>query len=192
MGVNPKTGASLKRAVFIDRDGVLNHAIDRGPGFFVKGKEARWTAPYRHYEFKLKDDAAGTLKKFGELGFLRIVVTNQPDLGYGLISKKDYDLIMSDLKKLPLDDIFVCLHGRDDGCECRKPKPGMLLEAAKKWGINLGDSFMIGDASIDVEAGRAAGCTTILVDYERNKNVAADIRVQNLAETVHCIHEDIH
>ncbi len=195
MGINAKARVFLKparagrRAVFVDRDGVLNHTIDRGNGFFVKGREVRWTAPYRHREFKLKDDAAETLNKLGDLGFLRIVVTNQPDLAYGLISKKEYDLIMADLTKLPLDDIFVCLHGRDDGCDCRKPKPGMFLEAAKKWEIDLAGSFMIGDALIDMEAGKAAGCKTILVEYERNKGAAADVRVQNLLEAVRYIRE---
>ena len=123
MGISPETGAFLKRAVFIDRDGVLNHAIDRGSGFFVKGKEVRWTAPYRHHEFQLTEAVAETLEQLGGLGLLRIVVTNQPDLAYGLISKKEYDLIMADLKRLPLDDVFVCLHRRDDGCACRKPNP---------------------------------------------------------------------
>ena len=184
MGINSKTDTVLRRAGFLDRDGGINDTVDRGENFFVKGKQVRWTAPYSYGEFKFKSGVAESLKKFGELGFLRIIVTNQPDVKYGFISKKEYDLIMSDLQSLPLDDIFVCLHARDDGCECRKPKPGMIVEAAKKWGIDLGKLLMIGDAEIDMDAGKAVGLRTILMDYEHNKDVAADVRVKNLSEAV--------
>ena len=192
MGINSKTDTVLRRAVFLDRDGVINDTVDRGENFFVKGKQVRWTAPWRHDEFHLKNGVATALKELGRSSFLKILVTNQPDVIYENMSQLEYDKIMADVKKLPLDDIFVCAHGRDDGCECKKPKPGMLLEAAKKWGIDLQNSFIVGDSESDVKAGQAAGCKTILIDDSQNKDIAADIHVTNLSEAVEYIYENIH
>lgn len=151
------------RAVFIDRDGVLNDMVERPAGFIVHGKEFRYTAPFSYTEFKLRNGVSVVLGQLSAAGFMRILVTNQPDIRYGMLPIHEHAKIMEDVKKLPLDDIFVCMHGRDDGCECKKPKPGMLLEAARKWGISLEDSWMIGDSKVDVLAGQAAGCKTILV-----------------------------
>lgn len=170
MGNNPKTDAVLKRAVFLDRDGVIN---DLGDGH----------APFKYDEFKIKNGVRGALDGLGRIGFLRILITNQPDVAYGNMSRVDYDKIMADVKKLPLDDIFVCQHRRDDGCECKKPKPGMLLQAAKKWGIDLQKSFMVGDSKSDIKAGQAAGCKTVLID---------GVRVKNLSEAVRYIHENFY
>ena len=162
----------------MDRDGVINELVDR---------EGKKTPPWHHSELRIKNGVVGALQELGRSGFLKILVTNQPDVVYGNMSQLEYDKIMADIKRLPLDDIFVCMHGRNDGCECKKPKPGMLIEAAKKWGIDLKSSFVVGDTKSDIEAGKAVGCKTILVDYEHNKNVAADMRVKNLSEAVRYI-----
>lgn len=169
----------MKLAVFLDRDGVINNL---GDGH----------APFKYDEFKIRNGVRGALEDLGKMGFLRILATNQPDVAYGNMSQADYDKIMADVKKLPLDDIFVCTHGRDDGCECKKPKPGMLLAAAKKWGIDLQKSFMIGDSENDIKAGQAAGCKTILIDYKYNKDLRSDARVTNLSEIVKLVNEDFH
>lgn len=171
-----------RQAIFLDRDGVINDVVDRGENFFVQGKKVRWTAPFNFSEFKLKAGAAEALKQIGELGYLRILATNQPDMAYGTMAQAEHDRIMAEIKKLPLDDIFVCVHGRDDGCACKKPRPGMLLAAAKKWQIDLPASFMIGDTASDTEAAKAVGCRTILIDGYYNKTLAADVRVLNLPE----------
>lgn len=173
----------MKKAVFLDRDGVINDTVDRG------GKK---TPPWNHNELRIKDGVAEALEELNKLGLLKILVTNQPDVVYENMSQLEYDKIMADIKKLPLDDIFVCLHKRSEGCACKKPKPGMLLEAAKKWGIDLKSSFMIGDSKNDVEAGRAAGCKTILIDNMQNKNLKPDARVTNLSEAVKYIHENLY
>lgn len=184
MGIPGKTKKYLKRAVFFDRDGVINDAIDRGDNFFVKGKKVRWTAPFSFSEFKLKDGVEAALRELGELELLRIMVTNQPDVAYGLMLPAEHERIMSEVKNLPFDDIFVCTHGRYDGCECKKPRPGMFLAAARKWGIDLEASFIIGDTASDTEAAQAVGCRSILIDGDNNKSLEAGIRALNLEEAV--------
>ena len=181
MGGNTKTNAFLKRAVFLDRDGVINELVDR---------EGKKTPPWRHSELRIKEGVVGALQELGRSGFLKILVTNQPDVVYGNMSQLEYDKIMADIKRLPLDDIFVCMHGRDEECECKKPKPGMLISAAKKWGIDLANSFMVGDSENDVKAGQAAGCRTILIDHAQNKNLEPDFRVTNLSEVVKLINNE--
>jgi len=182
MGIGKKTKNYLRPAIFIDRDGVLNDVVDRGEDFFVQGKKVRRTAPFRYDEFHLKSGVPETLEQIGNLGFLRILVTNQPDIAYGTMTPKEHERIMADVKKLPLDDIFVCLHGRNDNCECKKPKPGMLLQAAKKWDIDLASSYIVGDGKGDMEAGRAAGCATILIKTDYNEGTEANMYIDNLAE----------
>jgi D-glycero-D-manno-heptose 1,7-bisphosphate phosphatase len=116
------------------------------------------------------------LIRLGQADWQRIVVTNQPDIAYGTLPLGEYEKIMSALRELPVDDVFVCPHGRDDGCACKKPKPGLLLDAAAKWDINLTASIMIGDSQSDVEAGQAAGCQTLHIPSQAgNLEEAVDI-----------------
>src|SRR3989338_11315000 len=95
------------KAIFFDRDGVLNEVIDRGKGFSVAGKQVRWSAPFRFNEFRLKSGLTELLEKIKEVGYLRILVTNQPDIAYGMMTAEDHELIMAEIKKLPFDDIYV-------------------------------------------------------------------------------------
>jgi len=170
----------MVRAIFFDRDGVINDVIDRGDNCVVKGREVRFTAPWKYEEFKINDGVNELLKKLKGLGFLIILTTNQPDICYGTMAAADHEKIMAEVEKLPFDDIFVCPHGREDGCVCKKPKPGMLLAAANKYNIDLTSSFMIGDTKSDIGAGKAVGCTTVLLEREYNMGVEADIRVAKL------------
>jgi D-glycero-D-manno-heptose 1,7-bisphosphate phosphatase len=97
-------------------------------------------------------------------GFLLIVVTNQPDIARGRADRADVDKINAQLAAiLPLDAIEVCEHDDNEQCDCRKPKPGMILRAQDKLGVDLARSFMVGDRWRDIEAGRRAGCRTILI-----------------------------
>jgi len=171
-----------KRVVFFDRDGVINEMVDRGENFVVQGKPVRYTAPFHYHEFKLRPGVLEALTRVRAQGFLCILVTNQPDITYGIMSKEEYDKIMLEVIKLPFDDIFVCFHGRGDGCECKKPKPGMLLSAADKWNIDLTSSYIVGDTVNDIEAGRAAACRTVILEYPANQAVSADFRASTLAE----------
>jgi D-glycero-D-manno-heptose 1,7-bisphosphate phosphatase len=137
-----------RRAVFLDRDGVLNRA----------------PTPRTLLELQVLPGVPEALRLLGEAGFLRIVVTNQPDVARGLQSRAGVEEIHRALaSQLPLDDVLTCFHDDSDGCECRKPKPGLLTRAAASHDIDLARSFLVGDRGVDIAAGRAAGCTTFLV-----------------------------
>lgn len=145
-----------KSAVFIDRDGVLCHSE------VIDGKPF---APRRLEDFHIFDEAHTALQRLRDRGFLLVVVTNQPDVGNGLVSRDVVDAMNARLREsLPIDSLEVCFHAQDTGCICRKPKPGMLTAAAARFDINLRDSFMVGDRRSDVEAGKAAGCKTVFID----------------------------
>lgn len=147
----------LKPAIFLDRDGVLNTSII---------KDSKSYAPRRLEDFHIFPEAAQITRAFKEAGFLVIVVTNQPDVGNGFVEQAIVDSMHVILAKtLLLDGIKVCYHPQIAGCQCRKPKPGMLLEASTEFGIDLRKSYMIGDRIGDVLAGQAAGCRTIFIDY---------------------------
>ena len=162
----------MNHAVFIDRDGVINHVVLRNGKPF---------SPRAIDEFVLCDGIGPFLAESRNAGFLNIVITNQPDIARGLMDSKTLEAMHDFTKKhLPVDDIVVCPHDDKDNCHCRKPKPGMLTDAAGKWNIDLGGSFVIGDQWKDVQAGRNAGCVTILLDCPYNKNVECDHRVANL------------
>jgi D-glycero-D-manno-heptose 1,7-bisphosphate phosphatase len=171
----------MKLAVFLDRDGVLNRSMVRN---------GRPYAPTALDEFELLPGVIEAVRRLRTAGFLLIVVTNQPDVATGAVSASVLDAIHQKLRaSLDLDDIKVCCHVEADGCRCRKPRPGMLLEAAREWSIDLNRSFMVGDRWRDVSAGKAAGCTTIFVDcgYEERQVDAPDFVVTSLAEAVKII-----
>lgn len=173
---------NLRRAVFLDRDGVINEVVERGPNFWVGGREVVRTAPFSLAEFKMKVYVREALEIIDRAGFLKILVSNQPDLSYGTLSPREHELIMQEVFTLPLDDVFLCLHGREEGCTCKKPKPGLLIQAARKWNIDLPNSLMVGDTEADMKAGKTAGCQTILVRTGYNAGVTCDYSVDDLLE----------
>lgn len=172
----------LNRAVFLDRDGVLNEAVVRG------GKPY---PPSTVAELKIFDDAPAALNRLRQEGFLLIVVTNQPDVARGAVNRPALEAINNSLlSKLPLDDIYVCEHDDPDNCSCRKPKPGLLLRAVDKYQIDLNYSYMVGDRWRDIDAGFAAGCRTIWIDRKYNERPPThvpDARVSSLSDAVNWI-----
>lgn len=149
------TVQSDQHAVFLDRDGVLNEAILRN---------GRPYPPHDPSELIITEGACAALTELRREGFLLVVVTNQPDIARGKTTRANVDRINAQLAAvLPLDAIEVCEHDDQDKCECRKPKPGMILRAGEEFGVNFARSFMIGDRWRDIEAGRSAGCRTILL-----------------------------
>jgi D-glycero-D-manno-heptose 1,7-bisphosphate phosphatase len=163
-----------RRAVFLDRDGVLVRADIRG---------GRACGPITMEDFALLPGILQPLEMLRSAGYLLIVATNQPSISRGELRWSTLERMHRMLKDaVPLDDIFVCPHSDEDGCACRKPKPGLLLNAARTHSIDLGQSFFIGDTGRDLEAGRLAGVETILLDREYNHGVPAAIRVRDLAE----------
>lgn len=156
----------MKRAVFLDRDGTINRAMVR---------DGKPYPPVMLDEFELLPGVEQTIEALREAGFLIIVVTNQPDVSTGLQRRDVVEAMHDKLRAVGLcDDIKVCYHADADGCECRKPKPGMLIEAAREWRVNLASSFMVGDRWRDVAAGKAAGCFTFFIDYEYRERRADD------------------
>lgn len=144
------------RAVFLDRDGVLTV-----PEF----RDGRSYAPRRVEDFRLYDDAIEATGLLRKAGFRLVVVTNQPDVGAGHIPPGVVEEMHRRLAALlPVDAIEACFHAREDGCDCRKPQPGMLRRAAARFAIDCRRSFMIGDRASDVAAGKAVGCRTIFID----------------------------
>ncbi len=169
----------LKPAVFFDRDGVLNESIVRDNQAF---------GPLTLDQFRIFDYTAPQVRRLKEAGYLCIVFTNQPDVARGILSPMILNEMHNVLKKnVDLDDLFVCLHEDKDDCLCRKPKPGMILEAAKKWNVNLSQSFAIGDRWRDIDAGNASGCRTILVERPYSRCETADFSVSHLVEAVDII-----
>jgi D-glycero-D-manno-heptose 1,7-bisphosphate phosphatase len=167
------------RAVFLDRDGVLNQAIIRN---------GMPHPPANVEELVLAPNANTALLELKAQGFLLLVATNQPDVAKGITTRAVVEVINRRLSsELPLDDVFVCYHQDSDHCDCRKPKPGMLLEGARMHNVDLGESFMVGDRWRDVEAGQNAGCRTVFIDggyEERQPARPADARVHSLKAAV--------
>jgi D-glycero-D-manno-heptose 1,7-bisphosphate phosphatase len=147
----------VRRAVFLDRDGVINRSIIR---------DGKPYAPESASEMEILEGVQEALAALRNAGFLNIIVTNQPDVASGKLKVQTLEAMHERLRnELALDDIKVCCHDDADACACRKPKPGMLLEAARDLGVDLEQSFMVGDRWRDVEAGQAAGCAAFFVDY---------------------------
>jgi D-glycero-D-manno-heptose 1,7-bisphosphate phosphatase len=149
--------------VFLDRDGVLNHSPVR---------DGRPGSPSGLEDIEVLPGVEQACEKLRAAGFVLVVVTNQPEIARGTLTAEVVDGINRYLgEKLPLDDIVVCPHDDVDGCECRKPKPGMLVDAARRHGLKLRASYMVGDRWRDIEAGRRAGCRTIFVDRGYSERV---------------------
>jgi D-glycero-D-manno-heptose 1,7-bisphosphate phosphatase len=165
----------MKRAVFLDRDGVLTRALVR---------DGQAYAPVTPAEMEMDADAPRALARLKAAGFFLAMVTNQPDVARGITRREDVETMHATLRAaLPLDDCFVCYHDDRDACDCRKPQPGMLLQAAAAHAIDLAGSFMIGDRWRDVDAGAAAGCSTVRIDRgyrERASDHTPDKRVESL------------
>jgi len=148
----------LNKAIFLDRDGVLNNAIIRDHLPYP---------PRELEELVIPKGVQSALNELKSAGFLLIGATNQPDAVRGKTTQESIILINNALMtQLPLDEIRVCYHDDSDHCHCRKPLPGLLLDAAKEYDIDLTQSYMIGDRWRDIEAGKNAGCKTIWLRHD--------------------------
>jgi D-glycero-D-manno-heptose 1,7-bisphosphate phosphatase len=168
----------MTRAVFLDRDGVLNKAIVR---------DGKPFSPNSVAEMEIVADAAEALGELRRRGFRLIVATNQPDVARGKLTRAQVDAMNDHLRGcLPLDAVEVCWHDDSDRCDCRKPEPGLLKRAAEREGISLRESFMLGDRWRDIEAGHRAGCRTVLIGdgYGETFKTQPDVAVGNLSEAV--------
>ena len=165
-------------AVFLDRDGVVNRT------------EVRNGVPHPPQDLEDFELLAGVVEAVEQLrnaGFAVVIVTNQPDVSRGdqwrAVVEAMHDRVREALRP---DSIVVCYHDDGDGCDCRKPAPGMLVSAADDLGLDLSVSFMVGDRWRDIDAGRRAGCRTVFVDrgYAERQPEAPDAVVADLPEAV--------
>ena len=170
------------KAVFLDRDGVLNRATVRN------GKPY---PPASLDELEIIEDVQEALAAFRQMGYMLIGATNQPDVARGVTSKELVESINAFLMdRLPLQEIRVCYHDDADDCHCRKPLPGLMLDAAREYDIDLSSSFMIGDRWKDIDAGKSAGCRTIWINRGYvEKEATADFTTTSLLDAVNWIKE---
>lgn len=171
------------RAVFLDRDGVINEPK------VVDGKPY---PPLSIEEFIIISGVEEACRKLKQAGFLLVVTTNQPDVGRGALKQEVVETIHAHMRRvLPIDRVDVCFHpgkGASD-CDCRKPKPGMLTRSARELNIDLGASWMVGDRWRDIDCGHAAGVRTIFIDYGYDEALKQqpDFRVKNLLQAAEVI-----
>src|SRR5512135_3040682 len=162
----------MKQGVFIERDGILN---------VVRVERQHQVSPLTLEEFRVNEELAPLLGKLKAAGFLLIATTNQPGLSRGYQSRRELDR-MHDLlrRKLPLDEILLCPHDEIDRCPCRKPKPGLLVEAAFKWHLDLDRCFVVSDKWQDAAAAHNAGCISLLIKSPWNGSGHRDYLVTDL------------
>ena len=166
----------MKLGVFIERDGVLNQ---------VRIERQHQVSPLTLEEFHVKMDAIPLLKKLKAAGLTLIATTNQPGISRGYQNRREMDRMHELLRRLlPIDDIMVCPHDETDRCPCRKPQPGLLVEAAFKWKLDLDRSFVISDKWQDAEAARTAGCTSLLIESPWLGKVHRDFVLPDLGAIV--------
>ena len=166
----------VKRAVFLDRDGVINRAFVR---------EGKSYPPDTIEELTILPGVPEALARLRAAGFLNVIVTNQPDVATGKQRREVVEAMHAFLlSQYPIDSVKVCYHAEADHCACRKPRPGMLLEAAGELGIDLAASYMVGDRWRDVGAGQAAGCKCYFLDYGYSEKRPENpyVAVKSLAE----------
>ncbi len=166
----------MKLCVFIERDGILNRA---------RVERQYQVSPLTLEDFQVNEEAIPLLKRLKAAGLLLIATTNQPGLSRGYQSRRELDRMHDLLRsRFPLDDLLVCPHDETDRCPCRKPKPGLLVEAGFKWHLNLDRCFVISDKWPDAEAARTAGCTSLMLQSPWLGNVHRDFLLPDLAAIV--------
>jgi len=171
----------MRRAVFLDRDGVINRALVRN---------GRPYPPATLSEVEILPGVRQAMLALHEKDWLLVVVTNQPDVARGTTTRAQVEAINAHLKQeLPIDEFRTCFHDSGDGCSCRKPLPGALMDSARVHNIDLGASYMVGDRWRDTEAGASAGCKTFFIDYgyDEKQPESVDFRVRSLSEATDII-----
>lgn len=166
----------MKRAVFLDRDGVINAAVVR---------EGKPYPPASLAEVRILDDVPQALHLLKTAGLRLAVITNQPDVARGTQQREVVEAINSWLgSQLPLDRFEVCYHDEADACDCRKPKPGLIVCSAQAMGVELATGFLVGDRWRDIEAGKAAGCRSVWIDrgYAEKQPENHDFRATSLLD----------
>ena len=164
----------MRKAVFFDRDGVINELVQRDGGLF---------SPQTFDQFNIVRNTKVVINKLKKMGFLTIVISNQPDISRGTLKKTELDKITNILlNELMIDDVFYCPHDDSDLCNCRKPAPGLIIQAADKWNIDLQNSYMVGDTWKDAEAAKNANVNFFLLDREYNLDFDSPNRINYIKD----------
>lgn len=167
----------MRKAIFFDRDGVINRLCRRSTG---------WDSPQNCAEWEWMPHVLDGARRLAVLGYELIVATNQPSIRYGTMRPEDLAAIHTMMQAsfaaagAPLREIAVCFHGRDDGCRCRKPQPGMICDVAQRYNIDLASSYVVGDRDRDVEAGQRAGCRTVWIPGHYPEPNAPDLTCRDI------------
>ena len=181
MGKRGNFNLNLRPAIFFDRDGVLTIPINlNGKGY----------APRSLEEFEYYNDAAESLLRTHDAGFLNIVVSNQPDVSNGLLLESVLESMNNKmLEDFKLDEVNNCHHVSEENCHCRKPKPGMIQSAAQRRGIDLRKSWMVGDRDGDMAAGSSSGLRTVFIDrnWSEESGSTAEFRCNSLTQAIDLI-----
>lgn len=170
----------MRRALFLDRDGIVDELV-----FYESSGE--WEAPRRIEDLRMIDGVRDSLQRFVDAGWLLFVVTNQPSAAKGKTSLESLREVNDAVTAvLPIARSYVCFHHPNEGCDCRKPKPFFLHEAAREFGVELAQSWMVGDQDSDLACGRAAGCKVALIEHHGSAHkrgaIEPDLRVGDLSE----------
>jgi D-glycero-D-manno-heptose 1,7-bisphosphate phosphatase len=170
----------MKAAIFFERDGVLN---------LCESKHGVQVVPNRLEQFRVNPDASALLQELKKAGFILIATTNQPGVTHGEVTRSEIDLMHTILRrKLPLDDVMLCASD-DPTHPCMKPNPGMFIEAAFKWSLDLDHCYVISDKWQDAKAAQVAGCTSIMIRSPWIGDDHHDFVVGSLTEAVAKIHQ---
>jgi D-glycero-D-manno-heptose 1,7-bisphosphate phosphatase len=173
----------MRPAVFLDRDGVLNATLFNDRGLPIP--------PRSESELRIPDEVPVACAELRAAGFALICVTNQPDIARGTVERSVVDGINDRVSvACGLDAVFVCPHDDSDGCDCRKPRPGLIFDGATTLNIDMPESFLVGDRYRDIEAGKAAGLRSVLLDFgypERAPRCPPDFRAKTLMEAAEWI-----
>ncbi len=172
----------MKRALFLDRDGIVDELV-----FYESSGE--WEAPRRVEDVRMIEGAANALQRFVSAGWLLFFVTNQPNVAKGKAAREDVEAVHEQVLRelaVPVARSYLCFHQADDRCECRKPSPYFLREAAREFDVDLEQSWMAGDQDSDLLCGRAAGCKVALIEHRGSEHkrgrVEPDLKVRDLDE----------
>jgi D-glycero-D-manno-heptose 1,7-bisphosphate phosphatase len=173
----------MNKALFLDRDGVIDALVFRND---------EWGAPLAAEHVALLPGVREALQRASAAGYLIFVVSNQPNVAKGQATMDSvravHEKVLSELGDAPVTEWFYCYHQAADRCTCRKPSPEFVLDAAKRYDVDLTQSWFAGDQDSDIECGRRAGCRTALLEYARSSHKRgtqrADLVVRDLPELV--------
>ena len=174
----------LNRAIFFDRDGVLNKLVKRDGGYY---------SPLNFKNFKINEEAKSITNDLKRLNYLNIVISNQPEIARNRMKSSELEKMTEYLKnEIIVDDIFYCTHDDNSNCACRKPKTGLFLNAQKKWNIDLHESFFVGDTWRDLDAGKNMNLKTIILENNCNYDLKCDIKIKKLKDLLSIIKNEFH